>query len=53
MSDQNSLAGEVEVTDEASNTTVHYSRGKDSALTVSYMQAITPHLVLGGIVRYS
>lgn len=46
---QNLVTGDLEITDEHSNTLLQFAKGPESSASLSYMQALTPALSLGGM----
>ena len=51
--EQKSLSVDVDVVDGSSATQLQYSSGGGSTVGVSYMQALTPSLTLGGVGQYA
>ena len=49
----NNLSTTVDITDDMSATQFHWSISGKSVLSLSYVQALTPSLVLGGISTHS
>lgn len=53
LGDQDQVTGDLELTDDSSNIQLQLSKGAESSVSMSYMQALTPNVTLGGMGTYS
>lgn len=53
MGEQKQLTAELEYSEPSSFTQVQYQLANESSLAVSYMQSVTPNIILGGMGTYS